>query len=212
MFRTFYILFIISVLVGIFFGCQDQVEIIKPVNIEDYWLDPAKGITVKQQDSLHKEVSRVIRSNTLNHHLPAISLKDLAGKKGVLNKILGEEKVMLVFGAEFCAPCKISLFENFPLILDSLASANKDYQIVLIAVKTDSDYNSPEKFKEFLNDCKQVFKKVYIMEDSISKKLNLQGFPSQYYIENYLVKDFNIGAARDYKIRLKQMTEFFEEV
>ena len=86
------------------------------------------------------------------------------------------------------------LTNDFPNALKEIENLN--FSIICLLKRENSDIDNPESFNKTLNELKQFYESVYIINDNESRKINLFPNPTRLYINrDKVVKHIGIGTS-----------------
>lgn len=193
-------------------SCEEAVPKIKVIDFDKHKLRAIHGgITVKRAEAHSKKMRALVLKSTEGFAIPNVLLKNKLETNLDLYSLTHERKSILLFSSTSCGACSIAYFENFPFIIDSLKRQKIKYNIIPIVVSNERDSEQPDRFKKHLSRFQKFYPEVYVLEDSLSKKFNIYGFPLQLFIdEKGVVKDYQLGASFDgYQKKMKKVFSFF---
>lgn len=196
-------IFQIVIVLSILISCSESKEYIVETDIKNFVPDTIGRLTQAEiQDRFSLFIDEV-KHNTIGKLIPETAIYNTDGEGMKLNDIITGETIIAASDAS-CGWGGGLLTMDFPNALRKLEKEIQNTRVVCLAIRVESDLDSPENLNNFIKELKSYYHDVYIIDEEEAMKLNLVCNTTRLYInKDLLVKNMGIGMfiGNDYLIK-----------
>ncbi|MBI9034371.1 MAG: hypothetical protein JEZ03_07870 [Bacteroidales bacterium] len=184
-------------------SCSESNEYIIETDIKNYFPDTISRLSQKEINERTNLFIEEVKRNTIGKLIPVTSIYNTDRVLMKLDEILTEETILIASDA-YCGWGVGLLTSDFPNSMKKLETEIKNTRVICLAIRQESDIETPERFNEFIDELSSYYQELYIIDEVESQKLNLVFNTTRLYINKELViKNIGIGmlADNDYLIQ-----------
>lgn len=175
-------------------SCDSPTNYIIPIDFDKYENEVVPGLTQEGVNAIQRRRMEEVQENSIGKELPNILIKDQENNEIELKSVLNE-KTLIALTDVHCGWGMEGLTNDLPKALEKLESENRYLKTICLVIKTDSDYESPERFDASLDELKKYYSDLYIIDEKDSKRLNVYANPTRLLIHNNKLIHIGIGVS-----------------
>ena len=185
-----------SVLILILTSCNTNNKYIIPADFSTLVPDLSQisnGIKGDQLQKRIKEFLNTLRTNTIGHEIPDITIYDLTGKSWNLKNELNDKKVIIASRLT-CAWDMEGILKDFPEANRLVKTPINSNEIVLLIQKENNDYFD-QQFNKNIEKIKSIYSNIFLIDSLQSLKINIYGLSRYYISREHIVLDIGRGTS-----------------
>lgn len=190
------ILIVVFSLYLLFGACKKKNNYIIPVDFNMLFPDTSElyqGLNQDQQQLRMENFIKKLRNNTINHEIPEMTVFNLNGEPQSLSKQLSNTSVIISSGVT-CAWNLEGLMNDFLKANKQIENPIDDNQI-LVLIQTENNEYFKQQFDDNIQEIKDMYSNIFLIDSLTSLKLNLFGFTRYYLSKDHVVKDIGFGTS-----------------